>query len=181
MATPASTTHSIASRRQRVQPAISSDDEDYFAHSDALPTPDIDVTRTLDGPPSTSLGGLPYSVRRVKSPHLHVGRDGGGTYSGHASLAGSDTDASEDEARRHSRVASLNARIKTAVASVSREEVKTEDDESDDYRRPRHGRCANRLGDAPTSCGDGASDSGMDPDDLEKAEEEDRSISGSVY
>lgn len=177
-ATPANSSPSIASRRQRPKPAISSDDEDYFAQSDALPTPDIDVTRTLDDPPAADRA--PPPLRRIKGHHLHVGRDFGGTYSGHASVAGSDTDLSEDEAQRRHRVASLNARLKTTV--TARAARKTDDDESDDYASLRHGAYANRLGDAPASSyGDAASDSGVEPEDLDKAEKEDRSIRGSVY
>ncbi|POR37399.1 Broad-range acid phosphatase DET1 [Tolypocladium paradoxum] len=149
----------IACRRQRQHHAISSDDgDDEQSDHHAAPDVEIEVTRTPEEVLS-SPDGTPSSIT-AKSPHLHVGRDFGGTYSGHASLASSDTDASEGEARRRRRAASVNG------------------GDTDDRA------FANRLGDAPLAAAD-LRESGdgpdMDMDDLDKAEREDRSIQGSVY
>ena len=99
----------IAKRRQRQHHAISSDDgDDEQSDHRAATDVEVKVTRTLEEVLSSPDGTPSFitaedRVRPLKSPHLHIGRDFGGTYSGHASLAGSDTDASEDDdARRHS-------------------------------------------------------------------------------
>lgn len=104
----------------------------------------------------------------VPRNHLHVGRDGGGTYSGHASTAGSDTEAnSEDEQYQrpqrpvHKRLDSLNARIRVANA----ERIEAEEERAG----------VMRLGDMPPG------EDETEEDDLENAEKEDRSIRGSVY
>ena len=68
--------------------------------------PHIDVTRTeteedeeLSSPDGTpSFISAEDRLRSLRSPLMHIGRDGGGTYSGHASLSGSD-DESSDEGR----------------------------------------------------------------------------------
>ncbi|KFH44784.1 Broad-range acid phosphatase-like protein [Hapsidospora chrysogenum ATCC 11550] len=129
--------------RHRHKNGLSSDEDDDYPHSDAQVTPRMGIVRRatatveehLSSPPETSppsfTAGRDRSVsgttRRLS--RLHVGRDGGGTYSGHASTVGSvgsDTDASEDERQRqqqqlhhrssHRRVDSLNARIRIANA-----------------------------------------------------------------
>lgn len=62
---------------------------------------------------------------RIASPYLYVGRDGGGTYSGRTSIAGSDTDLSEDESlqanhhhhqSQNHHIASLNGRLLSTAA-----------------------------------------------------------------
>lgn len=151
--------------------------------------PQIDVDRAREDSVS-SPDPTPHSIsaegrmRCLKSPHyLHLGRDFGGTYSGHASLAGSDAEQSEDDRLAAEAEANGNGAAKKLV------EVQKE---------RRHlgvggmyrGAKANRLGDAPHSSSD-ASDGDHDGDhdgegegeeeDLERAEKEDRSIQGSVY
>ncbi|GAB0137408.1 hypothetical protein EsDP_00005673 [Epichloe bromicola] len=101
-------------------------------------------------------------LRSLKSPrrHPHVGRDFGGTYSGHgSSAAGSDSDTASCDER----------------ATLQRGKLGAGDaaDASDDGPR-RAARYANRLGDASPH-------TGSDVEDLERAEEEDRSLRGSVY
>lgn len=163
----------IASRRQRQHHAISSDDgDDEQSDHRAAPDVEIEVTRTLEEVLSSPDGTPSFitaedRLRALKSPHLHVGRDFGGTYSGHASIAGSDTDGSSDEAQRRHRVASINARIRSAHGGG------TDDRHGDTNDRA----FANRLGDADLR----GSGDGPDMDDLDKAEREDRSIQGSVY
>lgn len=114
-------------------------------------------------PTNSSLLGIPRK-------HLHVGRDGGGTYSGHTSTAGSDTEVnSEDEQYQrpqrpiYKRLDSLNARIRVANA----ERIEAEEGEKAGIMR---------LGDMPPQEG-----RETEEDDLEEAEREDRSIRGSVY
>ncbi|UNI19971.1 hypothetical protein JDV02_006113 [Purpureocillium takamizusanense] len=198
----------IASRRQqhRHQQLISSDDGDD-EQSDYRPAPTVEVIATLtpDAPLSSPDGTPSFitaedRVRALKSPHLHVGRDFGGTYSGHASLAGSDSDASEDEAQeqqRH-RLAAINARFRPPApngAGAGNRSCGTRADgraggENGSDKGSRVGEFVNRLGDAPAGTDDArhradapgpasAHDSGME--DLDRAEKEDRSIRGSVY
>jgi hypothetical protein len=106
----------------------------------------------------------------VPRSHVHFGRDGGGTYSGHASTAGSDTEITSEDEHDHKpqrplykRLDSLNARIRVANA----ERVEAEEEEKAGIMR---------LGDMPRN-GDGKTEE----DDLEEAERQDRSIRGSVY
>ena len=167
----------IASRRQRQHHALGSDDgDDEQSDHRAAPDVEVGVTRTLEEVLSSPDGTPSFitaedRIRSLKSPHLHVGRDFGGTYSGHASLAGSDTDASEDDAPRRRRRA-LDARIRSANESGAEDRRGDTEDHA----------CANRLGDAPPAAAD-LQESGIDRDldDLDKAEREDRSIQGSVY
>ncbi|KND94446.1 Broad-range acid phosphatase DET1 [Tolypocladium ophioglossoides CBS 100239] len=170
----------IASRRQRQHHAISSDDgDDEQSDHPAAPDVENEVTRTLEEVLSSPDGTPSFitaedRLRGLKSPHLHVGRDFGGTYSGHASLAGSDTDASENEAQRRHRVASINTRIRSANGGGAEDRRGDTGDHA----------FANRLGDAPPPAADlRESEDGldMDMDDLDKAEREDRSMQGSVY
>ncbi|KAK2589613.1 hypothetical protein QQS21_012707 [Conoideocrella luteorostrata] len=127
---------------------------------------DHKLDEVLSSPDSTpSFITAEDRVRSVKSPHLHVGRDFGGTYSGHTSAAGSDSDASFDERANHPRV---------NITHGNRVRAVEEADLSDRSTRNRVARYANRLGDAPHG-------GGSDMEDLAKAEEEDRSLRGSVY
>ncbi|KAK1595994.1 phosphoglycerate mutase [Colletotrichum navitas] len=132
--------------------------------------PQIDITRARqevvsspDGTPSF-ISAEDRRLRGMISPHLHVGRDFGGTYSGHTSIAGSDTDSSEEEGHR--------PEITTAVTKI-----RDEQPNENDANGMRRGARANRLGDTHSS--DLGSEA--DEDDLARAEKEDRSIQGSVY
>ncbi|KAK5997177.1 Broad-range acid phosphatase DET1 [Cladobotryum mycophilum] len=143
-------------RKQRQQVnANSSDEEDVEKKQLAKaikPVPEeVETSRAIED--YSSPDGTPSYIKNTR---LHLGRDFGGTYSGHASIAGSDSDNSEDEARRR-RISSLIAR----------------DQPEDD-----HPAQAERLGDEPGSV-DGDADE-LD-EDLHKAEMEDKSIRGSVY
>lgn len=113
-------------------------------------------------------------------PHVHMGRDFGGTYSGHASNAGSDTDASEDERSRHRRIASLNARLKSGgnvdIGKLSSgEPAAATGVHSRNYSvssagsvsAPGPGPFVNRLGDAPPF-----SDTGLYEEGVGEAEED---------
>lgn len=171
----------IAARRQRLQRTISSDD-DYDNDEQPSGTKtiasgiDLARIRSIDGDEPQS---SPEIVLRYPH-HLHVGRDFGGTYSGHTSTAGSDTEASEDENHRNRRLASLDARIRAKAASALRSQTPAAEDSSSSNPDHHHHVCANRLGDVPTEDGDGDVDVDLD-EDLDKAEEKDRSIRGSVY
>lgn len=158
----------IATRRHRQHQiqVHSSDEEGNTTTKITTKTVEVNGSRTSDELVSSPDGTPSFitaedRVRSFKNAHLHVGRDFGGSYSGHASLAGSDTDFSEDEQQRQRRIELLNA-----------------------HRRNTGGTAlANRLGD--DSSGAGSDDgSGAEPElleDLDKAEKEDRSILGSVY
>ncbi|KAI0011749.1 phosphoglycerate mutase-like protein [Xylariaceae sp. FL0662B] len=168
---------SIASRRR--MPNNSEDDSDDPRGRAA---PQIDITRAReevvsspDGTPSfiTIEDRLRNSLKTPqKSSFLHVGRDGGGTYSGHAS-EGSEEEVSEDAARK--RLADKAARVKNG----ERGGVTAGGKDSGGYQNARHAH-ANRLGDAPSNSEQG-SDAGDEAEDLDKAEKEDRSVRGSVY
>ncbi|RFU73020.1 phosphoglycerate mutase [Trichoderma arundinaceum] len=156
-----SSSTNLAVRRQQRHKPSTSDDEDDSEEPPKEPKEkfNIEVARAFDEIVSSPDGTPSFitaedRIRHIKAAHLHVGRDFGGTYSGHPSVAGSDTEASEDEATRRHRLASLDSRIKSGTA------------------------LANRLGDEP-----GVDGSAADPDveDLDEAEREDRSIRGSVY
>ncbi|PTB66477.1 phosphoglycerate mutase-like protein [Trichoderma citrinoviride] len=159
-----SSTSTLAARRQQrhVSSSGGSEDDD----DDSLQPPlkavnkrvNVEAARAFDDIVSSPDGTPSFitaedRIRHIKATHMHVGRDAGGTYSGHASLAGSDTEASEDEAARRRRVvaaASLDSRIKAGTA------------------------LANRLGDEPgTDC--------SAVEDLDDVEREDRSVMGSIY
>ncbi|KAL7798148.1 histidine phosphatase superfamily [Trichoderma ceciliae] len=140
------------------------DDEDGEDESEESPKEtkkkvNIEVARAFDEIVSSPDGTPSFitaddRIRHIKAAHLHLGRDFGGTYSGHPSIAGSDTEASEDETTRRRRMASLDSRIKSGTA------------------------LANRLGDEPGLDGS-AADAEME--DLDEVEREDKSIRGSVY
>ena len=212
-ATTATTTATIASRRQRHVRAASSDEEegDQDGSKSALPRMGFVRTTTASieepispgahqppSPFSVDDDHLSLSATTTRFTHLHVGRDGGGTYSGHASTVGSDTEASEDEPRRHRphhiRVESLDARIRTASIESPQPQIEPGAAHNDVRNDARMERCefANRLGDVPPE-GEPRCDEDVPPEievrhdedteleDLDKAEKEDRSIRGSVY
>lgn len=142
-------------------PHSSDDDGDDEMPKNGKPTLIRTTTTTEHTGPNTPRDPSSPGISRN---HLHVGRDGGGTYSGHASTAGSDTDFnSDDEHYRkperpvYKRLDSLNARIRVANAERLEEEEKEK-------------AGVMRLGDMTP-----------DEEDLDKAEQEDRSIRGSVY
>lgn len=138
-------------------------------------------------PPPPSLAG----------PFLHVGRDFGGTYSGHNSVAASDADSSEDDkdgARRRrlarlkgSSAAGVSSDESDAVVVVPRHHHHHHHSHYHHHHRDQsgmgRGTKANRLGDAPhSSDGEHEADEEPEPeDDLARAEREDKSIEGSVY
>ena len=130
---------------------------------------------------------------------LHVGRDGGGTYSGHNSVAASDADSSEDERHRRRRQlagAPLRPKLSTIPsASGSNSHAHSSEGDHGQAQAPPHhkkrrdsravvgrGR-ANRLGDAPhSSDGEHEADAEGGPGDHEDEEERvERSVRGSVY
>lgn len=212
---------SLASRRPEGRPfqGYNSDDDPSHDETDARAPPPrgpphIDVTRAREDVVSSPDGTPSFisaedRLRGLRSPEMHVGRDGGGTYSGHASVSNSDVeDHSEDEihglggSSRHGqdRVASLAAQLQRIPLTNGRSNgdaghtngngrsivpssgltAKLRNGQTDgDGMRP--GSHANRLGDVNSS--DACSDCGTLPEDdeLAKAEARDRSIQGSVY
>ncbi|GJD01914.1 phosphoglycerate mutase [Colletotrichum higginsianum] len=183
-----------SSRRQSPAPGDRSSGTD----GDSRP-PQIDVTRARqeivsspDGTPSFI--SAEDRLRSMISPHLHVGRDFGGTYSGRTSIAGSDTDSSEEDGHRPEITTVTKIRVISNVETIEETNSSinslvspatgiatptTEDEQPDksDRNGIRNGARANRLGDTHSS--DLGSEA--DEDDLAQAEKEDRSIQGSVY
>ncbi|KAI8964958.1 phosphoglycerate mutase-like protein [Daldinia sp. FL1419] len=169
----------IASRRspaKRIQGPNNSDDDSDDPRGRAPPHIDItkaqeEVVSSPDGTPSfiTIEDRLRNALKTPqKSSFLHLGRDFGGTYSGHAS----EEEVSENDARE--RLAAKAARVKNGerngLATNCREPS---------ANRHAHAH-ANRLGDAPNNSDQG-SDGGDEAEDLDKAEREDKSVRGSVY
>lgn len=163
----------IASRRQRQQQQHhqhegSSDDERCVKGNKSI-TPAIDVSRTFDEGTVSSPDGTPSFIsaedrlRSIKSPHhMHVGRDGGGTWSGHPSIAGTDSDASEDEKTGRHRISSLDGKLSApdvdliglshASTQTNTEGVAINGDGSSSSNNSSHDKDfpgISRLGDAP--------------------------------
>ncbi|KLU85346.1 phosphoglycerate mutase family domain-containing protein [Magnaporthiopsis poae ATCC 64411] len=143
----------LASRRPNAR-RFQSDASGSSGNSSLL-APSIDVTRARDEVVSSPDGTPSYisvDVRlrsQLQSPNtnkpppprlLHVGRDFGGTYSGHTS----DADSSEDESTRDS-----IARLNVAPARWGRFVTACYSAILRDSLRPNRSAYANRLGDAP--------------------------------
>lgn len=202
----------IASRRavgKQLGPNNSDDDSDdprgRVTPPEAL-LPNIDVTRARDevvsspdGTPSfinigDRLRGSPLLTKAAllnRPAYLHVGRDGGGTYSGHASEEET-SEISEDDARR--RLASRAERVK--LGGGDRNGTNNNNNNGNTNGKGGHHAHAhvhaNRLGDAPQHSDQASSDGGDEAEadadadadgdeDLDKAEAQDRSVRGSVY
>jgi hypothetical protein len=173
----------VASRRTLGRRQLNNSDDDSDDPRGAHP-PSIDVTKAReevvsspDGTPSfiTIEDRLRHNLSTPKkTPYLHVGRDFGGTYSGHAS----EEDLSESDARE--RLATKAARVKNGDRSFSSLNSITKDSGTNKYSS-RHAH-ANRLGDAPSNSDQGSDDGSYEAEeDLDKAEELDKSVRGSVY
>ncbi|KAI1428016.1 histidine phosphatase superfamily [Xylaria sp. FL1777] len=173
----------VARRRTLGRRQVNNSDDDSDDPRSRHP-PSIDVTKASeevvsspDGTPSfiTIEDRLRHNLNTPKkTSYLHVGRDFGGTYSGHAS----EEDLSESDARE--RLAAKAARVKNGDRNVTTPGSSSKDSGAGKYSS-RHAH-ANRLGDAPSNS-DQASDEASydDEEQLDKAEQEDRSIRGSVY
>ncbi|KAI8624041.1 phosphoglycerate mutase [Xylariaceae sp. FL1651] len=170
----------IASRRTPSKRQLNNSDDDSDDPRARL-APSIDVTKARDEVVSSPDGTPSYITIEDRLRHnlntpkktsfLHVGRDFGGTYSGHAS----EEDLSESDARE--RLAMRAARVKNGDKNGGKDSGK--------YSGSRHAH-ANKLGDAPSNsdhCSDDGSDEAGEEvrEDLDKAEQEDKSIRGSVY
>ncbi|KAH7156990.1 histidine phosphatase superfamily [Dactylonectria macrodidyma] len=171
------------SRLHQSTPTTTQDDRTQ-QRDEAKRVPDIDVNKLHNSEACPNLNGRSSSVdldQGAASPYLHIGRDGGGTYSGHTSAAETDTDASEDEELNLQRAASLNAHqksIKDAAAPEQNSNVPNNYMDKLTYADENgtgEPRRSNRLGDASPESSEG------DPDDIDQAEKDDRSIQGSVY
>lgn len=179
--------------------------------------PHIDVTKAREDVVSSPDGTTSFTAAedrlrgQLKSPiehhhhhnHyadrlLHIGRDGGGTYSGHNSVAASDADSSEDEHHRRRRIqGAFRPKLATSdgngkFLSVNEGDESNDcdaDDEKLDAKRDRdhsrmgRGMRANRLGDAPHSS-DGEHEADAEPeaeDEISPEEKHEKSVAGSVY
>ena len=186
-----------------------------IAASDSTPQspPVVAVTRTtrtverILPPPSDD---DPAVSPITKSPqYTHLGRDFGGSYSGHTSIAGSDSDSNDEEAsrRRSATISSLNDALHPdSRVHHDRHHSRTLSASSAGSMAPSGpGPFVNRLGDAPTmgmsdsenesarqnrNAGNGGGVNGFEKrdgkeeeedEDLDAAEAADRSIRGSVY
>lgn len=160
---------SPVNRKPRPRVSASSDDDEREDEDEEPPRPthksehrakpNISITKTEAILSSTE--NTPSYLSGV--PHLHLGRDFGGTYSGHTSAAGSDTDASEDDRSRRNRVASLNARLRAEPApkDAGKHTRNYSVSSTGSNTAPGPGPFVNRLGDAPPF-----SDSGIDEEDV---------------
>ncbi|KAI0401385.1 phosphoglycerate mutase [Xylaria palmicola] len=205
----------VASRRTHGRRQLNNSDDDSDDPRGLQP-PSIDVTKAReevvsspDGTPSfiTIEERLRHNPNTPKkTSYLHVGRDFGGTYSGHAS----EEDLSESDARR--RLATRAARVKngdrgsttslggnssgSSGSSGGSSSISGKDPGTSKFTS-RHAH-ANKLGDAPSNSDlgsdedDGSYEAEEDPDkaeeeeeeddeDLDKAEQMDKSLRGSVY
>jgi hypothetical protein len=175
----------VASRRMPGKRQLNNSDDDSDDPR-GMHVPTIDVTKAReeivsspDGTPSyiTIEDRLRHSSGTPKkSSYLHLGRDFGGTYSGHAS----EEDLSESDARE--RLAMKAARVKSGDKNgTSLKGSMSMSTNGGNKHSSRHAH-ANKLGDAPSNS-DQASDDGSyeAEEDLDKAEQEDKSIRGSVY
>ena len=178
-------------------------------------TPAIDVSNSNGTHNGTSSDAKEFKVpaeharRSVKPVHMLLGRDFGGTHSGNPSIAGSDSDVSEDEGHRRNRsLASVSERRITNGSELGKATGRAADGEAASTasrdRGVRVGGFANRLGDAPPSVDgdstdeeddevqddeihdddaqdDDVQDDDVQDEDLREAEALDRSIQGSVY
>ncbi|KAI2610937.1 phosphoglycerate mutase-like protein [Hypoxylon fragiforme] len=168
---------SIATRRAPAKRFLgpNNSDDDSDDPRGKIP-PQIDITKAQDevvsspdGTPSfiTIEDRLRNALKTPqKSSFLHLGRDFGGTYSGHAS----EEEFSENDARL--RLAAKAARVKNGERNGNLANVR-------EPSTTRHTH-ANRLGDAPSNSDQG-SDGGDEAEDIDKAEREDKSLRGSVY
>lgn len=176
---------------------------------------------TPKSPPVVAVAGTTRTVERIlpppsdddpaispitKSPqYTHLGRDFGASYSGHTSIAGSDSDSNDEEAsrQRSTTISSLNDALHPdSRVHHDRHHSRTLSASSTgSMAHSGPGPFVNRLGDAPAM---GMSDSENEParqkmngsgvngcgkgdgkeeaeEDLDAAEAADRSIRGSVY
>lgn len=172
----------VVSRRTNGRRQLNNSDDDSDDPRGLHP-PSIDVTKAreevVSSPDGTPLfitieDRLRHNLGTPKKTHyLHVGRDFGGTYSGHAS----EEDLSESDARE--RLATRAARVKNGDRSgTSLNGGNKEPGTGKHSSRHAH---ANRLGDAPSNSDQGSDGSYEAEEDLDKAEQVDKSIRGSVY
>ncbi|KAI0161420.1 phosphoglycerate mutase [Xylariaceae sp. FL1272] len=177
-------TNTLASRRAPKERQLNNSDDDSDDPRGLHP-PIIDITKAReavvsspDGTPSyiTAEDRHRYNKTPQMSMFLHVGRDFGGTYSGHAS----EEDLSESDAR--ARLAAKAARVKSGDKNGLNGSSRDSGKYSNSGSRHAH---ANRLGDAPSNSEDGSDEAEGEAtpelEDLDEAEKEDRSIRGSVY
>ncbi|KAI1815717.1 phosphoglycerate mutase [Poronia punctata] len=180
----------VASRRTAGRRTLNNSDDDSDDPRGMVPTIDVtkareEVISSPDGPPSFI--SMEDRIRHnsntpKKSSYLHLGRDFGGTYSGHAS----EEDLSESDARE--RLAKRAARVKMGDrngTALKGSMTVNGNGNGVGKHTSRHAH-ANRLGDAP-SHSDPDQDHGSDDgsceaeEDMDKAEKEERSVRGSVY
>ncbi|KAI3328050.1 phosphoglycerate mutase [Xylariaceae sp. AK1471] len=183
-----SSSGTVASRRMPGKRQLNNSDDDSDDPR-GMHAPSIDITKAReevvsspDGTPSfiTVEDRLRHNLNTPKkSLYLHLGRDFGGTYSGHAS----EEDLSESDARE--RLAMRAARVKNGDKSATTLNGNSSNDSSNGSSSSkyssRHAH-ANRLGDAPSASDQASDDESYEAEeDLDKAEQEDKSIRGSVY
>lgn len=181
------TSNGLATRRAGPKKLIPNNSDDDSDDPRGHILPDIDISRSRDELVSSPDGTPSYisledrlrstPTPQLKTHYLHVGRDGGGTWSGHASEEEvSEREISEEDARR--RLANRAERVKHGERSG------LNGSKAMPSSLPIRVAHAPRLGDAPNRSDDGASDGDEgDVSDQEQtsAEREERSVRGSVY
>lgn len=148
--------------------------------------PHIDVARTDVDDALSSPDGTPSFIsaedrlRSLRSPFMHIGRDGGGTYSGHASLTGSDDESSDESRKGEERIEAVLPGEEPGGARKGAKYI----GESGMGR----GAKAHRLGDCSFDNSDEGSREGSPRGSpkaeiarLRRVEEEEKSVRGSVY
>ncbi|KAF5020083.1 hypothetical protein F66182_7889 [Fusarium sp. NRRL 66182] len=171
----------IASSSESATPGATEDDG-----------PEIDVSSNHGNKSVSDLNDTPSVISAseyIQSPYLHIGRDGGGTYSGHTSAAETDNESSEDENISLHRIASVNAHLnknsseKCDKDSYNQKPLRKAGPEhltyTSDKTSPDEFARSNRLGDASTDASCDGDDEHLE--DLDEAKRQDRSIRGSVY
>ncbi|EGX88055.1 Phosphoglycerate mutase [Cordyceps militaris CM01] len=189
--------------RHRPRPAISSDDEDSHDHNHGASTPSsstattaspdrkkqpvvVQVTRAATAAAAAAAAAASTQAHdddvpsqlALKSPQfVHLGRDGGGSYSGHASVVDSDSDkhdADDDSEaaaphgrgraasggprvrhRRGSILNSIEARLLQSTINMHHARQLSASSVGSSVASPGVGPFANRLGDAPLSDSEG--------------------------
>lgn len=172
----------VVSRRTTITRKLNSSDDDSDDPRGVHPS-SIDVARVREEGVSSPNGSsslltiedhLRHNLSTPKkTPYLHIGRDFGGTYSGHAS----EEDLSESDARM--RLATKAARVKNGDKNGTTPNGSSK--ESGAVKYPSRHAHANRLGDAPSNSDQGSDGSFELEEELDKAEEADRSVRGSIY
>lgn len=185
----AAAAESLVNRRPAGRRWQSSDEEEADDPRGRVGPPKVDVQKSLEDQKlddmMSSPDGTPSFIsvedrlrNRLKSPsglpHLRVGRDFGGSASGHTSQAGSDTENSTEDDKKGKSVEKKIVLVQTRM-----EKIEIENRRNRELSGMGRGAMADALGDQSDVGSDMGNDSGAE--DLEASEKRDKSLRGSVY